>query len=528
MSNPFRHTLSPQAPVTQSARLEQVENNTGGFVFALDVWKRLERFLILGTDGGTYYATEAKLTLDNLKVVEECLRLDGPRAVRVIADISTAGRAPRNSAAIFALVMALKRGDDATRAQAAQALPAVCRTGTHILEAASYVKLLGGWGRQTRRAFADWYTGKGSKELVYQLLKYQQREGWAQRDVLRLAHPDPKSLSAAHQSALRWAVKGTLDEAIPNELWQLTGFEHAKRAESPAQTAKLIRDHQLPRECVKSEHLTSPEVWEALLYTGMPLHALMRNLPTMTRVGLLAPLNGHVNEIRRRFADLVALRRSRLHPMNILMALTTYRAGKSLKGSHTWTAVPEICTILDDAFYAAFGNVESTGKRIMMALDVSGSMGVQCAGLGISAREASAAMAMVTMAREPRHYIVGFENRLTPLDINPKMRLPDVVNYMERRPFGSTDCSLPFEYARQHQMEVDAFIVFTDSETNTGIHPFAALQRYRKEMGIPAKLIVNGMTSTGFTIAKPDDPGMLDLVGLDSNMPALISDFIRN
>lgn len=136
-------------------------------------------------------------------------------------------------------------------------------------------------------------------------------------------------------------------------------------------------------------------------------------------------------------------------------------------------------------------------------------------------------MAMVTMAREPRHYVVEFQERLTPSNIHPKMRLPDVVDYMARRPFGSTRCSAPFEYALQNRLEVDAFVVFTDSETNGGVHPFAAMQRYRREMGIPAKLIVNGMTSTGFTIAKPDDSGMLDLVGLDANMPALMSDFIR-
>ena len=31
-----------------------VENNAGGFVFKLDEWKQLERFLILGSEGGTF------------------------------------------------------------------------------------------------------------------------------------------------------------------------------------------------------------------------------------------------------------------------------------------------------------------------------------------------------------------------------------------------------------------------------------------------------------------------------------------
>lgn len=36
-------------------------------------------------------------------------------------------------------------------------------------------------------------------------------------------------------------------------------------AESPAETATLVRESGLPREALQSEHLTSPEVWEALL-----------------------------------------------------------------------------------------------------------------------------------------------------------------------------------------------------------------------------------------------------------------------
>ena len=42
---------------------DMVENNAGGFVFKLDEWKQLERFLILGSEGGTYYVS-AEITDD--------------------------------------------------------------------------------------------------------------------------------------------------------------------------------------------------------------------------------------------------------------------------------------------------------------------------------------------------------------------------------------------------------------------------------------------------------------------------------
>lgn len=95
--------------------------------------------------------------------------------------------------------------------------------------------------------------------------------------------------------------------------------------------------------------------------------------------------------------------------------------------------------------------------------------------------------------------------------------------------FGATDCSLPMEYAIQQSKEVDAFIVYTDNDTQIGRrHPVVALRDYNTKMKRNAKLIVVGMTSNGFTIADPLDPNMLDVVGFDSDVPNLISMFVQD
>jgi 60 kDa SS-A/Ro ribonucleoprotein len=48
---------------------------------------------------------------------------------------------------------------------------------------------------------------------------------------------------------------------------------------------------------------------------------------------------------------------------------------------------------------------------------------------------------------------------------------------------------------------------------------------YRQKMGIAAKLVVVGMVSNGFSIADPNDAGMLDMVGFDTAAPNIISNF---
>ena len=57
------------------------------------------------------------------------------------------------------------------------------------------------------------------------------------------------------------------------------------------------------------------------------------------------------------------------------------------------------------------------------------------------------------------------------------------------------------------------------------VHPSKALKQYREATGIDARLIVSAMTSNEFTLADPEDPGMLDMAGFDSAAPDVIRTF---
>jgi 60 kDa SS-A/Ro ribonucleoprotein len=83
-------------------------------------------------------------------------------------------------------------------------------------------------------------------------------------------------------------------------------------------------------------------------------------------------------------------------------------------------------------------------------------------------------------------------------------------------------------YALDREREIDAFVIYTDSETWAGeVHPAQALTDYRRASGIDARLVVVGMVSNGFSIADPNDRGMLDVVGFDTATPQLVADFAR-
>jgi 60 kDa SS-A/Ro ribonucleoprotein len=531
MSNYLQHATSP-ATQTEQADPRQVKNSAGGFTFALDDQDRLERFLILGSEGGTYYASERKLTRENAQIIEKLAASygSGIRLVNTIVEISESGRAPKNDPAILALAIAARSKDADVRRAAYAAVPRVCRIGTHLYHFVSFADAMGGWGRGLRRAVASWFNAKTADDLAHQLVKYQQRDGWSARDLLRLSHAKPPS--PAHDAAYSWATAGIDDASTVEKLDYLpkiiAAFEEAKTAATP-RLLHLIREYKLPREAVPTQHLTSAEVWDALL-PHMGLTAMVRNLATMTRVGLIAPLSARAVYVAAKISDAEALRKARVHPIQMLSALRVYSRGHGERGGNTWSPVQPVVDALDAGFYASFASVTPTGKATLLALDVSGSMSQgEITGVpGLSPREASAAMAMVTAAVEPSYHVVGFSGGIRDLPISPRMRLADAIRVISDLPFQRTDCALPFLWAAQGRFAVESFAVYTDNETYAGyMHPHVALQKYRSQSGIAARSAVVGMTATDFTIADPTDPGMMDFVGFDAAAPAVMADFFR-
>lgn len=510
----------------------QVQNSAGGYAWEVDEWTRLARFLVLGSEGGSYYASEQKLTRENAESVVRCIQSDGQRTVEIITAISESGRAPKNDPALFALAMCASLGTPETKQAAFAALPRIARIGTHLFHFLSFVEEFRGWGRGLRKAIASWYTMKPAQDIAYQAIKYQQRDGWSHRDALRLAHP--KTEDVQHNTLYHWMTHGWDDigeEPHPDEALRLIwAFERAKRATTCPEIVRLIEDYHLPREAIPTPWLTEASVWESLLFR-MPMEAMVRNLATMTRVGLITSFSDTVARICHNLRNQEHIHRSRLHPIKILAALLTYQQGQGVRGNGEWTPVQPVVDALTDAFYLAFQNVEPASKRVVLALDVSGSMGSGViAGIpGLTPMIGAAAMGLVTASTEPHHVIMGFSHTFVPVPISPRQRLDDVVRTMQSIPMGRTDCSLPMIWALENGVEADAFVVYTDSETWFGnIHPVQALQTYRHYTGVPAKLIVVGMVANRFSIADPNDPGMLDVVGFDTATPALIADMIAD
>lgn len=524
LKNINNHATAPTAPALPN----QVENNAGGYVFSVSDKSRLERFLIIGVDGGTYYVGEQKLTEQNVGFLKNLIAKDETLVRETMLSVARDNRAVRVSATIFTAAMLHTYGTDKAALRAA--LPDVLRTSTHLFEYAQYVKNLAGWGRSKRAAVKDWYESKTDDQLAYQLVKYRQRNGWTHRDLLRLSHAQPTAALA--QFALGKEIEGEVPAIIK-------GYLAVSKAKTAKEALAILADYpSLPWEALPTELHSNVDIWKALFRNGsLKGVAQLRNVSRLARLGAFTDLD-FATDYAAALSNPESVAASRLHPINYLNASMVYSRGSIIREKKLysysfapnfkkdWVSESVISSALDEAFYNSFGNVEPANKRTLLALDVSGSMSQAALGIDLTCAEVSAAMAMIIARTEPKTLIRGFSHNLIDLNISKNDSLPTVLRKVQNQTFGRTDCSLPMEWAIKENVKIDTFAVFTDNETFMGRrHPFQALKDYRQKNGIDARLAVFGVSSTKFTIANPLDPGMMDFVGFDSAAPKVFTDF---
>jgi 60 kDa SS-A/Ro ribonucleoprotein len=542
-------------------RTDQVRNAAGGYVFPKDDWTRLEDFLILGTTGGTYYTDADALTTANADVLFAAITADGPRVVQLITEIATArpARAPKPRPYLFALAAAAAQGDPATVQAVKHAFPAVVRTTDHLATFFGYWKNLAGKpsprgtqpviGRAMRTALASWFNAdQDVHPVALRALKARQRatptgEPMALRDIIRISHPTGRT--EAHRALIGWLAGKVGDEDARTRLRDVDDFLTAQAVATPGEAVGVITQRHVPWEFLPSAVLGDAQVWDALI-DAVGLTALIRNLGRMTRLGTLGPFTGDATgRVIARLTDASALAAARVHPMDLYLALKAYQAGATSAGlrriggrlrrarsqGQEWQPVGAICDALETAYDLSFQAVTPSGKRLLVAVDCSGSMAggwmVVSGGSPLGTPYEVANTLAVLLARiEPDLHVIEMDTQVHRSRVTPRANLREVAGW--RPAGGGTDLSLPFTWAQKQKLAVDVFVVLTDNETWAGrTHPRQALDAYRRVVNPAARVIVVSMTAVGYTIADPGDDGVLNVAGLDAALPTLITGYVR-
>lgn len=509
-------------PQTQPiiGRTDMVKNNAGGYVFKVSDKEQLERFLLLGTEGGTYYAKEQQLTQDNAKTIIELIKKDGVEVVKTVVEFSTERKAPKADAGIFVLALVASFGDQLSKQAAYRSVSTVCVTSTHLFTFIANIQNLRGWSRGLRNGVAKFYESKNEQQLAYQLVKYRQRNGFTHRDAMRLAHP--KTTNERINSLFKYAVDKIDGLSVDNHLIQT--FTMAQTAKESKDLVPLIESGKLTWEMIPTELLNDTDVLTMLL-NFMPMTALIRNLNRYSYNGLTEGNSEVTQKIAKRLTNEEEVKKAGIHPVNVINAMKTYEKGQGDKGSKTWRPNQKVLDAMAELYELSVKHTEASNKAMLVGCDVSGSMSTPVSGMSMSCSTLAQVLAATLLKVEPNVQVINFDTNTSDFKFGKRSSLSEILRYSPNG--GGTDCALPIQYALKHKLKLDAIVILTDNETWAGRqHAIQALRDYRKAINPNVKVIEIAMAANPSTQFPADDKNVLRVVGFDNSVLDLISKFV--
>lgn len=469
----------------------------------------LERVLIMG---------DQKLTPDQEELITNLLEKSSEDVLRQIEE--SAQNAQRMGIIIETLACVLRSENKQTRTEASLLAPKIVRTGTHLLQLVDAISRRGGWGRAQKRAIAGVFEQTSAKTLALWRIKYNQRFGRTLKNALNLSHP---RLEGEANAVAAYITRGKLPQEITPALRPLEGMEKLKKAQSGKEAAELMEEYALPIECVPTE-LRTVEVYEVAAEQGGSTW-LLRNLSTLARVGLTSA--SMLMLISRKLSP-EQLKAARIHPLQLLITRCAYQLGYSTRNTNTWPAQTEVVRMIDEEFEKSLSNLEPTGLRFLHGLDVSGSMTMRDIQdtPGLTPHVAATGWCLAMTKSEPHSKIMGFSRTIQDLEITNQDSLETALEKSQKADFGSTNPGALIEWAMDSGEQFDVFIIHTDNDVNTGTNASELLKKYRAQTGINAKMVVISYLPSKFSIADPNDAGMLDISGLDNSTPEKLRNFL--
>uniref|UniRef100_A0AAV2JWL6 TROVE domain-containing protein n=1 Tax=Knipowitschia caucasica TaxID=637954 RepID=A0AAV2JWL6_KNICA len=395
-----------------------------------------------------------------------------------------------------------------------------------------------------RKAVSNWYNGQDAMTLATVVAKCKQQSGWSHKDLLKLSHTKPANDGVS--LVCKYIMKGWkeikteyADKENPEEVLKVLSYlevvDKIKHSSDETEVITMIEEHALEREHLLTSHLKSRNVWRALL-KEMPLRLLMKRLGKMTAKKILDPGSTETQTVCDRIQNEVILKKARIHPFTILVALENYKKGQGYKGKTKWETEGNIIDAMDAAFYKSLTGgdsaeyLEPVDKNLVIAVDISTSLSSVVPGTSLSTAVAAAAITMSFSSTEANTQVLAYSSgALIPCSVAAGMTLEQVTAEMIKTPSDCTDCTLPMAWATENEKAVDVFIILT----NNPIWPFSAspveaLKKHRQKMGIFSKFVMCGLTSTGHAIADTPDRGVLSICGFDLGAITLIQNMAHS
>jgi 60 kDa SS-A/Ro ribonucleoprotein len=274
-------------------------------------------------------------------------------------------------------------------------------------------------------------------------------------DVIKMVHPKP---AAAGREALYAYLIGRSShgDALPEFVRSYEAFKAGETLKVPK--VPLAMFTALPLG--KSDWIE--------IARNAPWQATRMNLNTFARHGVFGDDDVRSDEqievamtIAERLRDRAAIAKSRAFPYQLMVAY-----------ANADTRVPVVVKeALQDAMEIALENVPSIAGKVYVLPDVSGSMHSPVTGNRGSATTAvrcvdvAALFAAAVLRENPDAEVLPFNDRLMPVELNPRDSVMTNAAKLAALPQGGTNCSAPLAHLNERGAKGDMIVYVSDNQS---------------------------------------------------------------
>jgi 60 kDa SS-A/Ro ribonucleoprotein len=412
-------------------------NEAGGLAYARSPEQALALYAATGCLNGTYYASDETQLATVLALCEQV-------SPAFVARTAVYARQVAHMKDMPALLLATLASRDADLF--ARVFPRVIDNG-RMLRNFVQVMRSGRIGRKSlgtlpKRLVREWLARASSEQIV------QAAVGNAPSlaDVIRMVHPKPAD--AQREALYAWVIgKPFREEALPAKVRAYEAFKRAPQGALP----------EVPFQYLTSLSLDAAH-WKTLART-VSWQTLRMSVNTFARNGVFDDA-ATVDHVAARLRDPAQIARARVFPYQLLAAC---QAARKLP--------MQVFDALQEAMEIATRNVPVIEGRIVVCVDVSGSMGSPVTGdrkgatSSVRCVDVAALIAACLQRTNPMARVLPFDTQVHRVELNPRDSVLTQAGRLAAVGGGGTSISAPIALLNREKAQADVVVLVSDSES---------------------------------------------------------------
>lgn len=430
-------------------------NEAGGAAYKLTDEHALAQYVLTGCLNNTFYA-DAETQLDKtLELINKC----SPEFVAKLAVYAREFGYMKDMPALLVASLTVERPGNAGLVYFKKTFPRVIDNVKMLRNFAQIIRS-GKVGRKSfgstvKKAIQTMLNGMGAGKLFAQSIGNDP----SLADVIKMVHP--KAKTPAMNNMFAYLLGKEFDaKLLPDNARAFEKFKKDSAGAPPEINFQFLSNIKM-----------SADQWSQLA-ENMGWQTLRMNLNTLARNGVFE-LKGQTEKVAELLKDRESIVKAKVFPYQLLAA---FMNAKDLPA--------KVTNALQDALEVATENVPELPGKVVVAVDISGSMSSPVTGhraggtTAVRCLDVASLMGASVVRKNDESVILPFHTNVVKVKLNARDSVMTNTQKLIALPGGGTNCAAALKHLNDNDMKADAIIFVSDNESWASMGRSALAYRY--------------------------------------------------